>query len=63
MTGRRGHEPSARFFAELYVGLYYEAIGDRRARTQHSKAAARDSYATRAATCIAWRNCTRCYRH
>ena len=29
MLAAGGDQPSARFFAELYVGLYYDAIGDR----------------------------------
>jgi lipoprotein NlpI len=36
---------SARFFAELYVGLYYEAIGDDKAALPHLRAAAADQYA------------------
>ena len=38
-------EPSARFFAELYVGLYYDAIGDRARATQHLRNAAAKNYA------------------
>ena len=40
-----GTEPSARFFAELYVGLYYDAIGDRSRATQHLRNAAAKNYA------------------
>lgn len=40
-----GNEPSARFFAELYVGLYYDAIGDRVRATQHLRNAAAKNYA------------------
>src|SRR6187549_1565774 len=40
-----GTEPSARFFAELYVGLYYDAIGDRARATQHLRNAAAKNYA------------------
>ena len=43
-----GTEPSARFFAELYVGLYYDAIGDR-PRATRAPAQRRRRRATRAA--------------
>jgi lipoprotein NlpI len=36
---------SARFFAELYVGLYYEATGNRSAGAAHLKAAAAGEFA------------------
>ena len=36
---------SGRFFAELYVGLYYEATGNRSAGVAHLKAAASDEFA------------------
>jgi len=36
---------SGRFFAELYVGLYYEAIGNDKEALPHLKAAASDQYA------------------
>jgi lipoprotein NlpI len=36
---------SARFFAELYVGLYYEATGNTSAGTAHLNAAAADEFA------------------
>jgi lipoprotein NlpI len=36
---------SARFFAELYVGLYYEATGNTSAGTAHLKAAAAGEFA------------------
>jgi lipoprotein NlpI len=39
-----GSQGSARFFAELYVGLYYDAIGDRRA-VQHLRNAAAKNFA------------------
>ena len=39
---RASHSP-ARFFAELYVGLYYEATGNRAAGLTHLKAAASES--------------------
>jgi lipoprotein NlpI len=40
-----GQSTSARFFAELYVGLYYEANGDKAAGLTHLKAAASERYA------------------
>ena len=40
-----GDQPSGRFFAELYVGIYYDAIGDRPRATQHLRNAAAKSYA------------------
>ena len=40
-----GQSTSARFFAELYVGLYYEANGDKAAGLAHLKAAASEQYA------------------
>jgi lipoprotein NlpI len=41
-----GQSTSARFFAELYVGLYYEANGNKTAGLTHLKAAASEQYAT-----------------
>lgn len=40
-----GQSLSGRFFAELYVGLYYEATGNRSAGLTHLKAAAADEFA------------------
>ncbi|HVQ13975.1 MAG TPA: hypothetical protein VMS40_10300 [Vicinamibacterales bacterium] len=40
-----GQSTSARFFAELYVGLYYEAIGNKAAGVTHLKTAASEQYA------------------
>jgi lipoprotein NlpI len=40
-----GNQPSARFFAELYVGLYYDALGDRARATEHLRNAADRKYA------------------
>ena len=40
-----GQSTSARFFAELYVGLYYEANGNKTAGITHLKAAASPQYA------------------
>ena len=41
-----GQSLSARFFAELYVGLYYEATGNKAAGVAHLKAAASDQFAS-----------------
>jgi lipoprotein NlpI len=41
-----GSEPSSRFFAELYVGLYYDAIGDRTKALEHLRRAAAKEYAS-----------------
>jgi lipoprotein NlpI len=40
-----GSSPSSRFYAELYVGLYYEATGNTPAALPHLRAAASDRYA------------------
>ena len=40
-----GTQPSAQFYAQLYVGLYYEAIRDDRRALVHITAAAADRYA------------------
>ena len=40
-----GQSASARFYAELYVGLYYEATGNKAAGVTHLKAAASDRFA------------------
>jgi lipoprotein NlpI len=41
-----GQSASARFYAELYVGLYYEATGNKAAGLTHLKAAASQQYAS-----------------
>jgi tetratricopeptide (TPR) repeat protein len=41
-----GQSLSARFFAELYVGLYYEATGNKAMGLAHLKAAASDRFAS-----------------
>lgn len=41
-----GQSASARFYAELYVGLYYEATGNKTAGLTHLKAAASQQYAS-----------------
>jgi lipoprotein NlpI len=40
-----GTQLSAQFYAELYVGLYYEATGNKRLAQQHITAAAADRFA------------------
>jgi lipoprotein NlpI len=40
-----GARDSAQFYAQLYVGLYYEALGDGRRALEHITAAAADRYA------------------
>ena len=40
-----GDEPSSKFFAELYVGLYYDATGDRTRALEHLRRAAAKDYA------------------
>ncbi len=40
------NEPSARFFSELYVGLYYDATGDRTRAIAHLRRAAAKEYAS-----------------
>lgn len=42
---KAGQSASGRFFAELYVGLYYEAIGNKADALTHLKAAASQQYA------------------
>jgi lipoprotein NlpI len=40
-----GTEPSGQFFAQLYVGLYYDAIGDEKRAIEHLSAAAAARFA------------------
>jgi lipoprotein NlpI len=40
-----GNQASAQFFAQLYLGLYYEAQGDARRAREHMTAAAADRFA------------------
>jgi len=40
-----GNEPSAQFFAELYVGLYYDAVNDAARAREHLAAAASPRFA------------------
>lgn len=41
-----GAQPSAQFYAQLYLGLYFEAIGDARRALEHITAGAADRYAS-----------------
>jgi lipoprotein NlpI len=40
-----GTQPESQFYAHLYVGLYFEALGSRNRALEHIKAAAADRYA------------------
>ena len=40
-----GAQPSAQFYAQLYLGLYFEATGDTRRALEHIKAAAAERFA------------------
>lgn len=40
-----GAQPTAQFFAQLYLGLYFEALGDAPRALEHIKAAAADRFA------------------
>jgi tetratricopeptide (TPR) repeat protein len=40
------NDPSARFFSELYVGLYYDATGERTRAIEHLRRAAAKDYAS-----------------
>jgi lipoprotein NlpI len=40
-----GTRPEARFFAHLYIGLYFEALGNETDAGKHVAAAAEDRYA------------------
>ena len=40
-----GSQPSGQFYAQLYLGLYYEAQGDARRALEHLTAAAADRFA------------------
>ena len=40
-----GAQPAAQFYAQLYLGLYFEAMGDGRRALEHITAAAADRYA------------------
>jgi lipoprotein NlpI len=41
-----GSSSSGQFYAQLYVGLYFEAIGDKRRALEHITAAANDRFAS-----------------
>ncbi|OFW00574.1 MAG: hypothetical protein A3I61_07760 [Acidobacteria bacterium RIFCSPLOWO2_02_FULL_68_18] len=40
-----GAQTAAQFYAQLYLGLYFEALGDRRRAGEHIRTAAADRYA------------------
>jgi len=40
-----GSQPNAQFYAQLYLGLYFEALGDDRRALEHITAAAADRFA------------------
>jgi lipoprotein NlpI len=40
-----GTQPTSQFYAHLYVGLYDEALGDRKGAFEHISAAAADRFA------------------
>jgi len=40
-----GAQPSAQFYAQLYLGLYFEAVGDHRRALEHIEAAAAERFA------------------
>jgi lipoprotein NlpI len=39
-----GHDPGAQFYAHLYLGLYFEALGDARSALEHIEIATADRY-------------------
>ena len=45
VTAAAGAEPSAQFFAHLYIGLYLEATGDARRSRERMTQAAADRFA------------------
>jgi lipoprotein NlpI len=40
-----GDDPEARFYGHLYLGLYYEAMGEKDRATEHLREAAKEQYA------------------
>lgn len=44
VVGAAGGERGAQFYAQLYVGLYYEALGDQKRALDHITIAAQDRY-------------------
>ena len=46
VLGAAGNSPGAQFYAELYVGLYYEAAGNEQQAMQHMRNAASERYAS-----------------
>ena len=45
VLGAAGAQPPAQFYARLYLGLYFEALGDAARAREHITAAAADRYA------------------
>jgi lipoprotein NlpI len=41
-----GEQPSGQFYAQLYVGLYFEALGNKPKALEHITAAAADRFAS-----------------
>ena len=50
-----GARPGSQFYAHLYLGLYFEALGNKARALEHITEAAADRYARWAATCRRWR--------
>lgn len=46
MVAAAGTETRAQFYAQLYAGLYFDAIGDQRRALEHMRAAAGDRFAS-----------------
>jgi lipoprotein NlpI len=46
VLGAAGRQPAAQFYAQLYLGLYFEAIGDNRRALEHIRSAADARYAS-----------------
>ena len=45
MLAAGGQDPSGQFYAQLYVGLYFEAMGNKQKALEHITAAAADRFA------------------
>ena len=45
MLAASGKQPESQFYAHLYAGLYFEALGNKRGALEHITAAAQDKYA------------------
>ena len=53
-----GSVPRGQFYAHLYIGSVFEALGRKDLALKHIKEAASDRYARRAAICTWWPRCT-----